>query len=118
LPSRRTPNRPGVIKVTRARDPNHCSTPPNAGSCKRESLPAPGCAEHGVCGLRRQALGIASRSPANEGGCVRQIKRILCPLDFPGPCNLSFDHARALDRHYAADLLMERVVEPLEAAYP
>jgi nucleotide-binding universal stress UspA family protein len=47
-----------------------------------------------------------------------RIERILCPVDFSEPSAKAYDYAYSLAKHYQAELLVEHVVQPLQAAYP
>jgi len=46
------------------------------------------------------------------------IERIVCPVDFSEYSGRAYDYAYSLARHYGAKLLVEHVVQPLQAAYP
>lgn len=46
------------------------------------------------------------------------IERIVCPVDFSEYSGRAYDYAYSLARHYGARLLVEHVVQPLQAAYP
>jgi nucleotide-binding universal stress UspA family protein len=46
------------------------------------------------------------------------IERIVCPVDFSEYSARAYDYAYSLARHYGAKLLVEHVVQPLQAAYP
>lgn len=46
------------------------------------------------------------------------IERVLCPVDFSEFSTRAYDYAYSIARHYGAKLLVEHVVQPLQAAYP
>jgi nucleotide-binding universal stress UspA family protein len=46
------------------------------------------------------------------------IERIVCPVDFSEYSGRAYDYAYSLAKQYGAKLLVEHVVQPLQAAYP
>jgi nucleotide-binding universal stress UspA family protein len=47
-----------------------------------------------------------------------KVKTIVCPVDFSEFSVKAYDYAYSLAKHYNAELLVEHVIQPLQAAYP
>jgi len=47
-----------------------------------------------------------------------RVKTIVCPVDFSEFSVKAYDYAYSLAKHYDAELLIEHVIQPLQAAYP
>ena len=47
-----------------------------------------------------------------------KVKTIVCPVDFSEFSIKAYDYAYSLAKHYNAELLVEHVIQPLQAAYP